>query len=175
MLVNFAINNVKSFRQWKELSLVSSSKLKEYTDHEINDGRLSILKNAGIFGANASGKSSIVKGFLIAQEFVVTGRISERNIAFLDDRDLPTSFSFIFLFQDNLYSYGFTIKPSGVLMNYIVEDECIDVLNKDGSVKSTLYSKCENYYSEKSHQMLKVFFETYKNTNMLFLTYMNSP
>ena len=71
MLVNFAINNVKSFRQWKELSLVSSSKLKEYTDHEINDGRLSILKNAGIFGANASGKSSIVKGFLIAQEFVV--------------------------------------------------------------------------------------------------------
>ncbi|MCR5309077.1 MAG: ATP-binding protein [Bacilli bacterium] len=176
MLVNFALNNVKSFRQWKELSLISSSKLKEHVDHEIIDKRLSVLKNAGIFGANASGKSSIVKGFIIAQEFVVTGRISERNVAFLDDKHLPTSFSFVFLFEDNLYSYGFTIKPSGVFMNYIVEDECIESLNKDGSVKATLYSKSENIYLGNDHPVLKVFCEAYKNnSNILFLTYMNSP
>ena len=176
MLVNFAMNNVKSFRKWKELSLVSSSKLKENTDHEIIDKRLSVLKNAGIFGANASGKSSIVKGFLIAKEFVVTGRISERNIAFLDDKDLPTSFSFIFLFDDNLYSYGFTIRPSGVFMNYIVEDECIESLNKDGSIKATLYSKSNNLYTGNSDSILRVFYEAYKkNSNILFLSYMNSP
>lgn len=176
MLINFAFNNFKSFREWKELSLLSASKIQDTSDHEINDGRLTILKNAGIFGANASGKSNIVKAFAVAKEFVVTGRISERNIAFLDDKTKPTSFSFVFLFDENLYSYGFVIKPSGVLSNYIVEDESIDVLNKDGTVKTTIYSKNTNSFSGEGNQILKIFSHRYlSNSNGLFLTYMTTP
>ena len=176
MLINFALNNIKSFREWKELSLLSSSKIQESSDHEISDGRITVLKNAGIFGANASGKSSIVKGFSIAKEFVTTGRITERNIAFLDDKNKPSSFSFLFLIDDNLYSYGFTIKASGVLSNYLIEDESLDVLNKDGSIKTTIYSRSGQKYSGDSHPILRVFYSRYFNSpNLLFLTYMNSP
>ena len=176
MLISFALNNVKSFREWKELSLISSSKIQELPDHEINDGRITILKNAGVFGANASGKSNIVKGFSVAKEFVTTGRISERNIAFLDDYKKPSSFSFLFLIDENFYSYGFTIKPSGVLSNYMVENESLDILNKDGTVKTTIYCKADRVYSGEGHPILKVFYNRYFNTsNILFLTYMNTP
>lgn len=176
MLVSFAFNNVKSFREWKELSLVSTSKIQGESDHEISEGRLTVLKNAGIFGANASGKSNLIKGFAIAKEFVATGRISERSIAFLDDTDKESSFSFTFLVDDILFSYGFSIKPSGVLSNLFVCDETIEILNKDGSVKTTIYSKNENHFLGDSDPVLKVFYNRYfSNPNVLFLTYMNSP
>lgn len=176
MLVSFAFNNVKSFREWKEFSLLSSSKIQGYPDHEFIDGRLTVLKNAGVFGANASGKSNLIKAFSIAKEFVSTGRISERNIAFLDDADKESSFSFTFLFDKVLYSYGFSIRSSGVLTNLFVCDEIIEILNKDGSTKTTLYSKSQNIFSGDSDSILKVFYNRYfSNSNLLFLTYMNAP
>jgi len=176
MLVSFSINNVKSFRQWKEFSLLSPSKTQESQDHEVNEGRLTILKNAGIFGANASGKSNLVKAFSVAKEFVIAGRISERNIEFLDDKGKPTSFSFVFLIDEVLYSYGFIIKPSGIISNYFIEDESLCVLNKDGSVKTTIYSKSEKAFSGDTHPVLKVFYNRFfSSANLLFLTYMNTP
>ena len=176
MLVSFALNNVKSFRKWEELSLISASKIQELSHHEINNGRLTILKNAGIFGANASGKSNLIKGLSIARDLIVTGRINERNVSFLDDKGKSTSFSFVFDIDDNLYSYGFTIKPSGILANYLIEDESIDILNKDGSVKTVLYSKSDKEYAGVTHPILKVFYNQYfVNAHLLFLTYMNTP
>ena len=55
MLVNISASNFKSFDKTERLSMISSSKIQTHTDHvrKIKDTKL--LKNAVIYGANASG------------------------------------------------------------------------------------------------------------------------
>lgn len=175
MLLSFVFENVKSFKQQKEFSLISSSKIQE-EEHEIKEGRISIIKNAGIFGANASGKSNIVKAIKIAKDFIVSGRVKERNIEFLDCEDKESSFNFNLLLDEDIYSFSFSLRKSGVVSNYLVSDESIVTLNKDGSIKKIIYSKKDNIFIGKNNSTLKIFYERYTSLpHMLFLTYMNQP
>jgi hypothetical protein len=59
MLINISIENFKSFDKKEELSMISSSKIQENKSHRIKIKQTSLLKNAVVYGANASGKSNL--------------------------------------------------------------------------------------------------------------------
>ena len=61
MLVNISASNFKSFDKTERLSMISSSKIQTHTDHVRKIKDTKILKNAVIYGANASGKSNLVE------------------------------------------------------------------------------------------------------------------
>ncbi|MEE1340992.1 MAG: hypothetical protein UHG91_09535 [Succinivibrionaceae bacterium] len=55
------VKNFKSFDEEQELSMISSSKIRKHEDHKIKIKDVSLLKDGVIYGANASGKSNILK------------------------------------------------------------------------------------------------------------------
>ena len=63
MLIKVSVENFKSFDKRQELSMMYSSKIQGNKDHKIKIKQINLLKNAVVYGANASGKSNLFKVF----------------------------------------------------------------------------------------------------------------
>lgn len=115
MLVEFRVKNFRSFRNEQVLSLVANS------DKTLNEncaaiGKLRLLKSVGIYGANASGKSNLIKAINTMQKLVLDSADFKpgKNLptkAFLLDvksQKEPSSFEVTFFHNGIRYQYGFT-------------------------------------------------------------------
>lgn len=85
MLIRFSVENYKSFRDRVEFSMVSS-KVRSHPSHVVkatsaND--ISVLKVGVIYGANASGKSNIIKAMKHAQNMILKGSKAGTNLPWL--------------------------------------------------------------------------------------------
>ena len=56
MLIKISVENFKSFDKKEELSMLSSSKIQTNKSHRLKIKQTTLLKNAVVYGANASGK-----------------------------------------------------------------------------------------------------------------------
>lgn len=73
MLIEFSVENFLSIKERVTLSMVASKD----TSHENNlikdtDGKLNLLKSAAIYGANASGKTNVLKALKFFSYFIGT-------------------------------------------------------------------------------------------------------
>ena len=73
MLIKVSVENYKSFDQKQELSMISSSKMRDNKNHRIKIKQTHLLKNAVVYGANASGKSNLVKVFSFIKTALMEG------------------------------------------------------------------------------------------------------
>ena len=117
MLLKFRIKNFRSMNGMNELSMASGS-TRALPDHIRQTAHTSILKNAIIYGANAAGKTVLIKGMEVARTMIIGDmnaipglrtmycRTSEEN------RSLPTYFEFVIETGGQYYSYGFEILLS---------------------------------------------------------------
>lgn len=126
MLLEFRFKNFRSFRDEAALSFVAS---KDNAIHQNltfcpDDNAINLLKIAAIYGANASGKSTMFQAFEFARNFII--RSAKNNpdapikvIPFLfdDSKSQPTLFEFIFIQNEIRYQYGFAVT------NQVVEQE----------------------------------------------------
>ena len=71
MLVNFRVENFKSFKDLTEFSMEATKlkNLKDSNTFEINN--ISLLKSAVIYGANASGKSNLLKAMSRMRQIIL--------------------------------------------------------------------------------------------------------
>lgn len=98
--------------------MVASNRLDDHPTHliPIGDTGKSVLRSAVIYGANAAGKSNLVKAMAFAQSIIKDGEKSTLKRDFLQFRFLdrfdsaPTSFEFRFLIKDCVFIYGFDIS-----------------------------------------------------------------
>ena len=115
MLVEFRIKNFRSFRDEQVLSMVASSD----TGLEGNctpEDKLRLLKAAGIYGPNASGKSNLIRAIDIMRDIVLNsanykpGEKLPVQPFLLDDESQkePSTFEVIFYHGDIRYQYGFS-------------------------------------------------------------------
>jgi len=68
MLIRFSCENFSSFRDEIEFSMLAG-RSRQHPEHIVSDNKrdgLKILKSAIVYGANASGKSNLVKACQIA-------------------------------------------------------------------------------------------------------------
>ena len=63
MLVKLSVDNFMSFEKETELTMIPSNKTTKKKEHKIKIKSTSLLKYAVIYGANAAGKSNLVKAF----------------------------------------------------------------------------------------------------------------
>ena len=71
MLIQFRFKNFKSFRDDTVLDFSATEDTEnEYRIAKVGDER--ILTAAGVFGANASGKSNVIKAFRYMMEYVTS-------------------------------------------------------------------------------------------------------
>jgi AAA15 family ATPase/GTPase len=117
MLIEFALENFKSFRDLGVLSMEAISKESESDLYSrvIERNKSKILKAKAIYGANASGKSNLIMA-LVSFWKIVNGNLLDDNILAkfynpyrLDNDTInePTYFQIIFEDNQDKYRYGF--------------------------------------------------------------------
>jgi len=76
MLISFSVSNFRSFGEEETLSMVASNKLSEHLGHLIPIGSTGkhVLRTAVVYGANAAGKSNLVRAMSFAQRLIIERR-----------------------------------------------------------------------------------------------------
>jgi len=117
MLIRFRAENILSFQEQIEFSMIPS--LQRSHAHQVfrakKRSEVSLTRFAAIYGANASGKSNLVKVIKFAQNMVVHGLKPEAKIPvqrFRLNQDClhrPTRFEIEFKMGKQMYEYGFEL------------------------------------------------------------------
>lgn len=131
MLLRFRVKNFLSFNELTEFSMYSG-KTRRFPDHihKIND--VSITKLGVIYGANASGKSNLIKSMDFAKDVIINGldtfSLKNKNFRLAKDFKYNSYFDFDFIIDKKCYSYGFEInmKEKKILEEWLYE------VNKNG-------------------------------------------
>lgn len=79
------------------------------------NGNIPVLKDAAIYGSNASGKSNLIKAMNFVQDFVLNNSELQdhRNDAYKFDKDSiksPSAFVIEIIINNKLYQYGFAVS-----------------------------------------------------------------
>lgn len=127
MLIQFTVENFLSIRDKVYLSL-EPSKDSEHPENLITKGDYNAVTSAAIYGANASGKTSLFKAITIAlimlrnsNNIQVTDRLPVIPFKFdSESRNKPTSFEFTFIASnEKKYIYGFSATAEKVVEEYL--------------------------------------------------------
>lgn len=141
MLISFKVANFLSFNEQVELSMVAG--LTRSLSHHVIKGKgkndLNILKAAIIYGANASGKSNLIKAMDFSRRLIIKGTKAKNKIAVKYFKLQSGSEKRLSEFQYDLknkgrfYSYRFSINSD------IVKYESLQEIKKGG--ESLLFSR----------------------------------
>lgn len=134
MLIEFSVQNFRSFKELAVLSMVAASRLKSQEPELDADailaapGRPALLRCAAIYGANASGKSNLIRAFEFMIDFVLfstqetraTGKIQVEPFRLSEEtRQTPSFFEVLFLRNGRQYRYGFEVTPEKVTAEWL--------------------------------------------------------
>ena len=126
MLIEFTVGNYRSFYAPMTLSMQAT----RLHDHESIDeqnifqvGKLSLLRSAAVYGANASGKSNLVRAMMFMRHFVLDSATKlqagepidvQRFALNAAARKEPASFQIVFWLNGIRYRYGFELDEKRV-------------------------------------------------------------
>lgn len=133
MLVEFSVENFKSFRDRTTFSMIASNIKSE--DKQLDEDNtipfstdLRLLTSAAIFGKNASGKSNLGAAFRFMRNFVLysaSGTQSGDAIHVTPfslntkTRDMASSFEVVFIIGETQYRYGFEAGGSHIVAEWL--------------------------------------------------------
>ena len=132
MLVEFRIKNFRSLREEQVLSLVASKDKTLQDTHTLSSGIKAtprLLCSAAIYGANASGKSNLIKALQCMRSLVVEsatviqpGQIFTVQPFRLDGHsaDQPIEFEVTFILNDIRYQYGFAMNSQRIIREHLL-------------------------------------------------------
>lgn len=134
MLVGFSVSNYKSFKEGQKISF-EASKITRHKAHVAFNQKKRILKSGLIFGANAGGKSNLVKAIRFSREIILNGldKVNLSKSHFRIDPDMykqPGIFEYRIVVGESEYSYGIAISYSDktILSEWLIR---IDNLGKE--------------------------------------------
>lgn len=126
MLVQFSVENYMSIKEKVVFSMLASSD-KELSENLIEGKNEKYLKSAVIYGANASGKSNLLKAinsviFMMRNSNNMQPGMKLPITPFKFDDNYtkkPSSFEFIMIIDDIKYVYGFIADSSKIYEEYL--------------------------------------------------------
>ncbi len=123
MIISFSLQNYRSFkeRQVLNLHMEQGDELPQNIATPDKEKRISVVRTAAIYGANASGKSNLIRGMLVALHLIITSHKFDRNSDIpyyepfqLDDKTSNASVEFELDFVVNgihfRYTFAYTDK-----------------------------------------------------------------
>lgn len=144
MLIKVSVENFKSFDQKEELTMLSSSKIQTNKSHRIKIKQTNILKNAVVYGANASGKSNLVMTVTFIKSVLMEGLSIHSVNDFcrnkMENKERESVFELQFTVGDKFYAYGF----SAVLSQSRITEEWLYELMQDGSAHNLFLREKNN-------------------------------
>jgi Predicted ATPases len=164
MLIQFNFKNFKSFRDDTSLDMTATS-ITEHPYNLINSGDEKYIKVAAIYGANASGKSSVLEAYNFMKAWIrasfkeasTTEDIPIKRFAF-DGEALkePAEFEVFFKYNNKEYQYGFSLDNKKIFEEWLYlkkensKDKYISLFERsDGKIdcNSKLLHGAENFIS----------------------------
>lgn len=132
MLIEFSVGNYLSFKEKVTFSMVATD-LREATGLDENnvfkiDDELSLVKSAAVYGANASGKSNLIKAINFMRWFVLnsSSRTQITDEINVDEFRLstetinkPSFFEIVFSLNKKIYRYGFELNKKQVISEWL--------------------------------------------------------
>ena len=137
MILEFCATNFLSIKDELKLSFVSTQ-LKESSAepndlYELSDTGISLVRSAIIYGANASGKSNVLKAFAFYKRFITDSFKDSQAGEVIDVEnfrlnattiDEPTSLEATFTDGEYIYRYGFEVDSQKVQMEWLYRRAC---------------------------------------------------
>ena len=129
MLIRFTVENFLSFNQRIDFNMIAADDT-NHSHHVVkgdSDDSIKLLRTSIIYGANASGKSNLIKAMKFARDFIVDGVEKNTNINinnFKLDKTCytkPSRFEFEFRNQDKQYAYGFLVDKHKINEEWLFE------------------------------------------------------
>ncbi|MHA0856186.1 AAA family ATPase [Paenibacillus sp. CMAA1364] len=123
MLVRFNVQNYLSFMTGVSLDLESAPLTEHEDTHTFEVDQLKLLKSAVIYGANASGKSNILKAMGVMKELVLNSSKESNATEDIDvtpfrlstlTEKLPTIFEIEIIQSGQWYRYGFSVDTTHI-------------------------------------------------------------
>lgn len=130
MLIRFIFENFLSFNEKTELSLIPGSKGRLLKNHIVDKKKwndFDVLRTAIIYGANASGKSNLIKAMSAAKEMISKGTKQGESLPikrfklFQENSKKPSKFQFDFKMGGKVYSYGFVADTNRIHSEWLFE------------------------------------------------------
>lgn len=148
MLLEFSLENFRSFGERQTFSLIAGAAAKKHPHVSFPTGnRLApfALTTACIFGANGSGKTNLVRAMHMFSR-IISSSTDRNEDSFKklyqpfklckEARKSPTEFEAIFICEENLYQYGFSYNDKRVLSEWLFVKP-----NKKGSTLKQLFAR----------------------------------
>ncbi len=125
MLINFYVKNFRSIRDEIQLNMVSDGRYKNHLDHRepVLGMDKHALKLAVLYGANAAGKSNIVRAIDFAQEMVLDSETAIRRLPsnqFARRTDKPSEFQVQFQADGYQFDFGFELQNQQVIAEWLI-------------------------------------------------------
>lgn len=173
MFIDFSVENYRSIKDMQTLSMSAAniiSKYKQLDKENVSkhSSKLSTLKSKAIYGANASGKSNLIRALVafisviansVKDEKILNSRIESFELS-TETEKKPSYFQLSFLLNKVYYRYGFEAtnkeiksewlfgSPGKKEVPFFTRENTKIVVNenqfKEGSKVSDLYSQPEN-------------------------------
>lgn len=122
MLIRFTVSNYLSFNEETEFSMIPG-KCRSHPHHLVKGNKrsnINVLRAGVIYGANASGKSNLVKAISFARNLIINGTRPKKHIPrahFKFDASCvnrPSRFEFEFRIKKEAYAYGFELDTQRI-------------------------------------------------------------
>jgi len=179
MLKRFILENFSSYRDENILEL-TAGRTELHPNHivEFSNKKVKILKSAIIYGANASGKSNLIKAMEFARNIIIKGfKDTETYKKYFrldkNSNKKATQFEFEIELNNKFYSYGF----SSFLDKKKIEEEWLYEIGK--SSDELIFKRKKNKIelgnklrkNKKIHERFKIYIEDMNNqSHQLFLS-----
>ena len=131
MLIDFAVRNYRSIKDTQTFSMIKSpgAELESANTFSVEGQNLSLLRSAVIYGANASGKSNVIKAIRFLKELVLESAKesnSDEDIevtAFKYDKHTksqPSEFEITFVHDGIKYQFGTVVSNTRILEEWLI-------------------------------------------------------
>jgi len=131
MLIEFTVTNFRSIKETQTLSLVKAkgNELEKTNCFLPNaPGSVELVYSAAIYGANAAGKSNIIRALQVMKSVVIESASSQEGddipvSPFLFNEQTsqePSEFEVIFISDGVRYQYGFTATNKNILEEWLI-------------------------------------------------------
>lgn len=150
MLIDFTIKNFMSYRDEVTLSMVAGKTVKECENGNgssnviLDENGSKFLRTAAIYGANGSGKSTVIAAMdifksMVLQSFVNEGLVKQLSGLYYrfdtDSASEPVSMQIVFVCNKDRFRYGFEVKEGKVLTEWLF------VLNENAVKESYAFKR----------------------------------
>ena len=138
MIIHFSIANYLSFKEPATLSLAATSLREPEAEtsgvsFELDGTNFKLLKSAVVFGANASGKSNLIKALHFFKDFVFNSfkaLQSDEQISVEPFRlsaasaKEPSMMEMVMAVEGSIFRYGFEVTPTEVCKEWLYKKAC---------------------------------------------------